>query len=119
MLLQCSVNTNLLKGVLMESIYFGKISKEVTERLLERYGKDGSYLLRDSESVAGALCFCVRKAPFVHTYRIEKSQHGWAVEHAWLVFIPGSHTTRLQQSHSPAELCHATAAWLHEALPLI
>ncbi|KAG5261946.1 hypothetical protein AALO_G00290340 [Alosa alosa] len=80
MLLQYSVNTNLLKGVFMESIYYGKISKEVTERLLERYGKDGSYLLRDSESVAGALCFCVRKAPFVHTYRIEKSQRGWAVE---------------------------------------
>ncbi|XP_031414901.1 SH2 domain-containing protein 1A-like [Clupea harengus] len=64
----------------MESIYYGKISKEVTERLLQRFGKDGSYLLRDSESLTGVLCLCVRKAPFVHTYRIEQSPHGWAVE---------------------------------------
>ncbi|KAL2088100.1 hypothetical protein ACEWY4_016928 [Coilia grayii] len=65
---------------MMLSIYYGKMSKESTERLMETHGKDGSFLLRDSESVEGALCLCVRRAPFVHTYRIEHSTQGWAVE---------------------------------------
>ncbi|XP_036413349.1 SH2 domain-containing protein 1A-like isoform X1 [Colossoma macropomum] len=61
-------------------MYYGQIGKEDTERLLEKYGKDGSFLLRDSQSVPGALCLCVRKTPFVHTYRIEHSSEGWAAE---------------------------------------
>ncbi|XP_022530550.1 SH2 domain-containing protein 1A [Astyanax mexicanus] len=60
--------------------YFGRIGKEETELLLEKHGVDGSFLLRDSQSVRGAYCLCVRKAPFVHTYRIETSSKGWAVE---------------------------------------
>ncbi|XP_076839263.1 SH2 domain-containing protein 1A-like [Brachyhypopomus gauderio] len=65
---------------MVSCVYFGQIGKEDAERLLERHGKDGSFLLRDSQSVSGALCLCVRKAPFVHTYRIEHSSLGWAVE---------------------------------------
>ncbi|XP_062866738.1 SH2 domain-containing protein 1A-like [Trichomycterus rosablanca] len=61
-------------------LYFGQIGKHDAERLLGKYGKDGSFLLRDSQSVQGALCLCVRKAPFVHTYRIAHSPQGWAVE---------------------------------------
>uniref|UniRef100_A0A8C2ZS73 SH2 domain-containing protein n=1 Tax=Cyclopterus lumpus TaxID=8103 RepID=A0A8C2ZS73_CYCLU len=42
-------------------IYYGRIGSEATERLLERFGHDGSFLLRDSETVQGAYCLCVRK----------------------------------------------------------
>uniref|UniRef100_A0A3Q3XI52 SH2 domain-containing protein n=1 Tax=Mola mola TaxID=94237 RepID=A0A3Q3XI52_MOLML len=52
---------------------------EATERLLERFGQDGSFLLRDSETVPGAYCLCVRKAPFVHTYRLAQSTGGWCL----------------------------------------
>uniref|UniRef100_UPI0037E78379 SH2 domain-containing protein 1A-like isoform X2 n=1 Tax=Semicossyphus pulcher TaxID=241346 RepID=UPI0037E78379 len=65
------------EGVLVRSIYYGRIGSEATERLLERFGRDGSFLLRDSETVRGAYCLCVRKAPYVHTYRLVQSSEGW------------------------------------------
>ncbi|KAI4877121.1 hypothetical protein NFI96_026478 [Prochilodus magdalenae] len=65
---------------MLRCVYYWKIGQEDTERLLEKYGKDGSFLLRDSQSVPGALCLCVRKTPFVRTYRIEHSSQGWAIE---------------------------------------
>ncbi|KAJ8362125.1 hypothetical protein AAFF_G00395300 [Aldrovandia affinis] len=65
---------------MFQSIYYGKISKEETEKLLENYGKEGSFLARDSASVPGALCLCVRRASFVHTYRISWSSEGWAIQ---------------------------------------
>ncbi|KAK2822016.1 hypothetical protein Q5P01_022081 [Channa striata] len=68
------------EGVLVQSIYYGKIGSELTERLLDRFGHEGSFLLRDSETVQGAYCLCVRKAPFVHTYRVVHSTDGWSVE---------------------------------------
>ncbi|XP_040911563.1 SH2 domain-containing protein 1A-like [Toxotes jaculatrix] len=67
------------EGMLVQSIYYGRIGSEATERLLERFGHDGSFLLRDSETVQGAYCLCVRKAPFVHTYRLEHSSDGWCL----------------------------------------
>ncbi|KAK2895646.1 hypothetical protein Q8A73_015134 [Channa argus] len=68
------------EGVLVQSIYYGRIGSKATERLLEKFGQEGSFLLRDSETVQGAYCLCVRKAPFVHTYRLVHSTDGWSLE---------------------------------------
>ena len=48
------------EGELVRSIYFGRIGSEATEELLERFGHDGSFLLRDSDTMQGAYCLCVR-----------------------------------------------------------
>ncbi|XP_034411788.1 SH2 domain-containing protein 1A-like [Cyclopterus lumpus] len=68
------------EGMPVRCIYYGRIGSEATERLLERFGHDGSFLLRDSETVQGAYCLCVRKAPFVHTYRLVRSANGWCLQ---------------------------------------
>uniref|UniRef100_A0A8P4GE27 SH2 domain-containing protein n=1 Tax=Dicentrarchus labrax TaxID=13489 RepID=A0A8P4GE27_DICLA len=68
------------EGMLVQSIYYGRIGSEVTERLLERFGHEGSFLLRDSATVQGAYCLCVRKAPFVHTYRLVHATDGWSLQ---------------------------------------
>ncbi|KAM4728012.1 SH2 domain-containing protein 1A-like [Anableps anableps] len=68
------------EGVLIRSIYYGRIGSKVTEKLLEMFGHDGSFLLRDSETVQGAYCLCVRKAPYVHTYRLECDGGGWYLQ---------------------------------------
>ncbi|XP_063793323.1 SH2 domain-containing protein 1A [Pseudophryne corroboree] len=41
------------------SVYHGNISREAGEKLLCESGKDGSYLLRDSETVPNMYCLCV------------------------------------------------------------
>lgn len=48
------------EGALVRAIYYGRIGSQATERLLERFGRDGSFLLRDSDTVPGAYCLCVR-----------------------------------------------------------
>ncbi|KAM4597514.1 SH2 domain-containing protein 1A-like [Polymixia lowei] len=68
------------ESMLVQSIYYGKIGSHATERLLERYGNEGSFLLRDSETVQGAYCLCVRKTPFVRTYRLLHSSDGWSLQ---------------------------------------
>lgn len=40
-------------------IYHGGITREAGEKLLLAAGTDGSYLLRDSESIPGVYCLCV------------------------------------------------------------
>ncbi|KAM3866075.1 SH2 domain-containing protein 1A-like [Diretmus argenteus] len=73
------------EGMLVQSIYYGNIGSEATEKLLERHGKEGSFLLRDSETVQGVYCLCVRKTPFVHTYRLTHSSDGWSLQ-----LVPGN-----------------------------
>ncbi|XP_036423795.1 SH2 domain-containing protein 1A [Colossoma macropomum] len=63
--------------------YHGAISRETCERRLGEAGKDGSYLIRDSESVSGAYCLCVLCNNLVYTYRLQQNNGGsWAAETA-------------------------------------
>ncbi|XP_076868896.1 SH2 domain-containing protein 1A [Brachyhypopomus gauderio] len=63
-------------GDLTLPVYHGPINKQRCEDLLSRKGKDGSYLIRDSETIHGAMCLCVYKQKVVYTYRILQSHTG-------------------------------------------
>ncbi|XP_031718447.1 inositol polyphosphate phosphatase-like 1b [Anarrhichthys ocellatus] len=54
----------------MAAWYHREISRVHAEDLLARAGRDGSYLVRDSESVPGAYALCLLFQRHVHTYRI-------------------------------------------------
>ncbi|KFM09933.1 SH2 domain-containing protein 1B, partial [Aptenodytes forsteri] len=57
--------------------FHGKITRRTCEELLSKNGKNGSYLIRDSESVEGALCLCVFFEKFIYTYRIFRERQGY------------------------------------------
>ncbi|NWI55579.1 SH21B protein, partial [Calyptomena viridis] len=57
--------------------FHGKITKRTCEELLTKKRKNGSYLIRESESVEGALCLCVFFEDIVYTYRIFKEHQGY------------------------------------------
>ncbi|XP_009071770.1 PREDICTED: SH2 domain-containing protein 1B [Acanthisitta chloris] len=62
----------------MEFPFFhGKITRRACEELLSKNGKNGSYLVRESESMEGALCLCVLFEKFIYTYRIFREQQGY------------------------------------------
>ncbi|NXS53354.1 SH21A protein, partial [Brachypteracias leptosomus] len=64
-------------------IYHGAITREAGEKLLLAAGTDGSYLLRDSESIPGVYCLCVLHQGYVYTYRVSKTETGsWSAETA-------------------------------------
>ncbi|XP_074504123.1 SH2 domain-containing protein 1A-like [Sebastes fasciatus] len=62
-------------------VYHGPIGKEEGERRLAQDGRDGCYLVRNSDSVADVYCLCVLSKGFVYTYRLHKDDSGsWAAE---------------------------------------
>uniref|UniRef100_A0A8B9PQG9 SH2 domain containing 1A n=1 Tax=Apteryx owenii TaxID=8824 RepID=A0A8B9PQG9_APTOW len=82
----------------MESlpVYHGNITREAGEKLLLASGVDGSYLLRDSESIPGVYCLCVLHQGYVYTYRVSKTESGsWSAETA-----PGVHRRLFRKVHN-------------------
>ncbi|KAM3612651.1 uncharacterized protein V6R79_012052 [Siganus canaliculatus] len=62
-------------------VYHGPIGKEEGERRLGQDGRDGCYLIRNSDSVPGVYCLCVLSQGYVYTYRLHKDDAGsWAAE---------------------------------------
>ncbi|XP_044060865.1 SH2 domain-containing protein 1A [Siniperca chuatsi] len=62
-------------------VYHGPIGKEEGERRLAQDGRDGCYLVRNSDSVVGVYCLCVLSNGYVYTYRLHKDEAGsWAAE---------------------------------------
>ncbi|NXN57746.1 SH21B protein, partial [Rynchops niger] len=57
--------------------FHGKITRRACEELLVKNGKNGSYLIRESESVEGALCLCVLFENLIYTYRIFREHQGY------------------------------------------
>ncbi|NWV09639.1 SH21B protein, partial [Ptilonorhynchus violaceus] len=57
--------------------FHGKITRRTCEELLTHKKKNGSYLVRESESVEGALCLCVFFQDFIYTYRIFREHQGY------------------------------------------
>ncbi|XP_062358631.1 SH2 domain-containing protein 1A isoform X1 [Cinclus cinclus] len=77
-------------------VYHGAISREAGEKLLLAAGTDGSYLLRDSESIPGVYCLCVLHQGYVYTYRVSQTQTGsWSAETA-----PGVHRRLFRKVHN-------------------
>ncbi|XP_075999502.1 SH2 domain containing 1A duplicate a [Genypterus blacodes] len=63
------------------SVYHGPIGKAEGERRLGQDGRDGSFLIRNSDTVQGMYCLCVLCKGFVYTYRLSQDDGGsWAAD---------------------------------------
>ncbi|KAL0994233.1 hypothetical protein UPYG_G00119640 [Umbra pygmaea] len=62
------------------SVYHGAISKAITEMVLGASARDGSYLLRKSESLPDTYCLCVLYKDCVYTYRVFQILGCWSIE---------------------------------------
>ncbi|KAM9850266.1 SH2 domain containing 1A duplicate a [Aulostomus maculatus] len=63
------------------TVYHGPIGKEEGERRLAQDGRNGCYLVRNSDSLPGVYCLCVLCNGYVYTYRIYKDDVGsWSAE---------------------------------------
>ncbi|XP_075905190.1 SH2 domain-containing protein 1B [Nelusetta ayraudi] len=60
----------------LPACYHGAITRRQCELLLGEKKQDGAYLLRDSETIQGALCLCVYKKQVVYTYRLLQTHTG-------------------------------------------
>ncbi|XP_031735283.1 SH2 domain-containing protein 1B isoform X1 [Anarrhichthys ocellatus] len=56
--------------------YHGAITRMECEDLLGKKHKDGAYLIRDSETIQGAMCLCVYYKRVVYTYRLLQTHTG-------------------------------------------
>ncbi|XP_051914317.1 SH2 domain-containing protein 1A-like isoform X2 [Hippocampus zosterae] len=63
------------------SVYHGPIGKKEGERRLGLDGRDGCFLVRNSDSVPDVYCLCVLSNGIVFTYRLQQHDGGsWAAE---------------------------------------
>ncbi|XP_068565639.1 SH2 domain-containing protein 1B [Cebidichthys violaceus] len=56
--------------------YHGAITREECEVLMGKKHKNGAYLIRDSETIQGAMCLCVYYQRVVYTYRVLQTHTG-------------------------------------------
>ncbi|XP_026217096.1 SH2 domain-containing protein 1B [Anabas testudineus] len=60
----------------LPACYHGALTRAECEELLGKKNKDGAYLIRDSETIQGAMCLCVYKKKVVYTYRLLQTHNG-------------------------------------------
>ncbi|XP_056602826.1 SH2 domain containing 1A duplicate a isoform X2 [Triplophysa dalaica] len=73
--------------------YHGEISKKRAEEILGEAGRDGSYLIRDSERLPNSYCACVLCGEWVYTYRVFKQKDGY-----WTIELLGQKKDSLEKS---------------------
>lgn len=55
----CPLQSLLAMAAALPVCYHGAMTRGECEELLGKKNKDGAYLIRDSETIQGAMCLCV------------------------------------------------------------